>query len=413
MHSVKLNAVIIGAGAAGLWLLDQLRGQSRSAVLLETGALGAGQTIASQGILHGGLKYSLQGLLTASARQARDMPALWRRCLAGEAAPDLSNCEVRSQSFYLWSADSAASRVAMFGARLGLQAAPSKVTRDKRPPLLRDARGVVLRVDEQVLAPASLLASLAAAHRDAILKIQRTDAPSFRLSRAGHVQAVTVHSPETAAALTLKPDWLVLAAGNGNAALRQQVGLAAESMQRRPLHMVLLRGKDLPEFYGHCIDGGRTRVSITSARDDAGRTVWQVGGQIAEDGVALDEEALIHRAQAEIPDALPQLNLADTEWATYRIDRAEGKVAGGKRPDSYRLLQDGNVLTAWPTKLVLVPQLAAAAARRIVESTTPKRTDLGGDLGGLASWPHPRVAAPPWARVKSWQPYQPERRSAA
>jgi glycerol-3-phosphate dehydrogenase len=254
-----------------------------------------------------------------------------------------------------------------------------------------------------------LLAFLAAPHRDAILKIQRTDAPSFRLSRAGHVQAVTVHSPETGAALTLEPDWLVLAAGSGNAALRRQLGLDAESMQRRPLHMVLVRGGHLPEFYGHCVDGGRTRESITSARDDAGRTVWQVGGQIAEDGVSLDPESLIRRAQAEIADTLPRLNLAGTEWSTYRIDRAEGKVAGGRRPDSYRLLQDGNVLSAWPTKLVLVPQLAAAAAKQIVESTTPRRTDLGG----LASWPHPHVAAPPWARVKSWQRYQPKRRSAA
>ncbi|MEQ8788372.1 MAG: FAD-dependent oxidoreductase [Pirellulaceae bacterium] len=407
MLHLQVNAVIFGAGAAGLWTLDELRRQGRSAVLLETSALGDGQTIASQGIVHGGLKYSLKGLLTASAREAREMPKLWRRCLSGADAPDLSRTEVRSESFYLWGTDSAASRVGMFGAKLGLQAAPRTIEHDQRPPLLRDCQGAVLRVDEQVLSPSSLLAALAAPHQNAILKIDRTKPPSLVTSRPGHAQSIVVCSPEASSELTLLPDWVVLAAGQGNAALREQLGLDASRMQRRPLHMVLVRGP-LPEFFGHCVDGGRTRVSITSARDNSGRTVWQVGGQIAEDGVTLDAEALIHRAQAEISSTLPELNLAHTEWSTYRVDRAEGAVAGGGRPDSFHLLKDGNVLTAWPTKLVLVPQLAAAAAKTIVASTTLR----AANYSLLTSWPRPAKAAPPWDRAGTWTSYDPLRRAA-
>ena len=46
----------------------------------------------------------------------------------------------------------------------------------------------------------------------------------------------------------------MLTAGNGNAGLRRQMRLDEGVMQRRPLHMVLLRG-DLPVLNGHCVDG--------------------------------------------------------------------------------------------------------------------------------------------------------------
>ena len=88
---LRLDVVIFGGGSAGLWLLDELRRGGYGALLLEAGRLGSGQTVASQGIIHGGLKYSLGGLLTPSASAVRDMPTMWRRCLAGERAPDLSS----------------------------------------------------------------------------------------------------------------------------------------------------------------------------------------------------------------------------------------------------------------------------------------------------------------------------------
>ena len=81
---VQLDVVIFGGGGAGLWLLDELVRQGFSALLMEAHGLGSGQTVASQGIIHGGLKYTLSGLLTPSASAIRDMPGVWRACLAGE-----------------------------------------------------------------------------------------------------------------------------------------------------------------------------------------------------------------------------------------------------------------------------------------------------------------------------------------
>ena len=103
-------------------------------------------------------------------------------------------------------------------------------------------------------------------------------------------------------------------------------------------------------------------VTITSDCDSAGRTVWQVGGQIAESGVSLDARTLILQAKARTEATIPGIDLGRVQWTTYRVNRAEGATRDGSRPESVQLLREGNVLTAWPTKLALVPVLAEQIA---------------------------------------------------
>ena len=59
-----IDVLIAGGGIAGLWLLNLLTRRGYSALLLEADALGCGQTLASQGMIHGGIKYALAGALT-------------------------------------------------------------------------------------------------------------------------------------------------------------------------------------------------------------------------------------------------------------------------------------------------------------------------------------------------------------
>ena len=99
---MKLETLIIGGGIAGLWLLDELHRAGRTALLLERHQLGHGQTAASQGIIHGGLKYTLHGRFTGSAAAIRDAPQLWRDCLEGRRSPDLTHTAVRAQFCHLW-----------------------------------------------------------------------------------------------------------------------------------------------------------------------------------------------------------------------------------------------------------------------------------------------------------------------
>ena len=167
--------------------------------------------------------------------------------------------------------------------------------------------------------------------------------------------------------------------------------------------MVLVRG-DLPVFCGHQIDGTRTRVTITADVDSAGRTVWQLGGQVAEAGVDRDERSLLRHAAAELADILPGLDQTGLEWAAYRVDRAEAVTPRGRRPQAETLLADGNTLTAWPTKLALVPVLADRLVEAI-ERVGPAVADPV--FPDLAAWPRPSVAAPPWETRTEWHVLQP------
>lgn len=385
---MKLDVVIFGGGAAGLWLLDELAREGYGVVLVEAHALGHGQTVASQGILHGGTKYSLRGLLTRSAHEIKDLPLAWRKCLAGEAKPDLSATPVRSHFCYLWSTDSLQSRLGMLGASLALEVKPQTLPQEQWPQILRSCTGSVSRLEEQVISPAGFIASLARQHTERLIQAA-PHAVHFRVTPLG-VQSITLD----AQGLTLEPACVVFTAGEGNEALRRSVGLNPTSMQRRPLHMAMARGP-LPEFNGHCVDGGHTRVTITSDVDFAQRRVWQVGGAVSEVGVHMEPRQLIQHVQAELQATMPGLNLSGVEWATYRVDRAEGTTRGGARPTGPTIGREGNVVTAWPTKLVLVPQAVAMIRKQL---PPPKHATARLPPGVT----RPTVAAPPWENQTTW-----------
>jgi glycerol-3-phosphate dehydrogenase len=401
MSDIHVTAIIFGGGVAGLWTLDELRRNGYAAVLADVGPLGNGQTVSSQGILHSGLKYSLSGLLTPSAREARQMPQLWQKCLRGETEPSLVSTQIISDSFLLWGTDSASSRLGMLGAKLGLQVTPQPVPISARPPSLQSCRGAVYRVDEQVIAPESLVASLAKRNQQAIVLIDANHGVEFAVAPDGLRHTMRLRSSMGGQSISISADAIILTAGRGNAALRERLGLSPRAMQTRPLHMVLVRG-ELPEFHGHCVDGAKTRISITSGRDKSGRVVWQIGGQIAEDGVAWDRPTLIERAQAELAEVMPSLDVSATDWATYRVDRAEGTTATGGRPESFRLLEENRVLTAWPTKLVLAPQLAQALLRKVSALASDRATHPAAVVEALSGWPRPAVALPPWEQGLVW-----------
>lgn len=381
-----LDAVILGGGIAGLWTLDTLRRRGVHAVLLERAALGQGQTLWSQGIIHGGLKYTLSGLLNPAAQAVRDMPDRWRACLAGKAEPDLSQAKLRAPHCHLWRTESLSSKVAMIGARVGLRVTPTTLDAEERPEALRHVPGTVARLEEQVVDVASVLGVLAERHKGRVWL-----APRARVDRdAGRVR-VSV-DPEDANAPVLACGTLILTAGAGNAALRDRLGLQPNQTQVRPLHQVMLRG-EFPELNGHCVDGSVTRVTITTAKDSAGRTVWQVGGQLAEEGVNRKPEDLIAHAKRELAACLPGVDLSRAEWATYRADRAEMRAPGALRPDDATLLVEGPVISAWPTKLALAPRLADLVAERVSGAT--------GSPSALPAWTAAPVGAPPWAAAEN------------
>ena len=107
---IEIDAAIVGGGIAGTWLLNLLSAKGYQVVLLERDAIGADQTLASQGMIHGGLKYALAGALTGASEAIADMPARWRSCLAGNDDVDLREVTLLSDTYYMFADNAIGSR---------------------------------------------------------------------------------------------------------------------------------------------------------------------------------------------------------------------------------------------------------------------------------------------------------------
>ena len=401
---MRLDAVIFGGGAAGLWLLDRLSRDGHHVVLLESRGLGAGQTVGSQAILHVGRTSAASALATRSSKPLRELPNLWRDALLGRIAPNLTRTRLRSECCFLWQAPSPAPRIDS-----------ETLADDERPAALAEVAGPVSRLPDQVICPASFLADLADQYRDRLLLIDAERGLRFRLNSPGEVDAIQLTSPTDGRPLELRPRQVIFTAGSDNARLRELVGLGVDALPSRPLHMVLARG-NLPELNGHCVEGAATIVTVTSDIDDDGRTVWQIGGQLAENGLKLKPHPQTERVREELARILPRLDLRQIEWSTYRLDRAEGETGNSSRHEAIQVFCAGNVTTGCPTKLVLAPVLAAEIADRASSPyiTTPF------DSTPLADWPRPETACLPWNEAdRDWWTLadsparqQPQRRAA-
>ena len=77
-QELHVDVAIVGGGIAGLWLLNRAANAGYSTLLIEKAALGAGQTLASQGMIHGGVKYMLGGITTGASETIAGMPARWQ-----------------------------------------------------------------------------------------------------------------------------------------------------------------------------------------------------------------------------------------------------------------------------------------------------------------------------------------------
>lgn len=383
----QFDILIVGAGVTGLWLLDELVNAGYQALLIESTAIGQGQTVCAQGIIHGGLKYTLKGIMTGAADAIRDMPDIWRDCANHKRKPDLSKMRIRSEFCYLWRTNKISSKLGMAGAKVGLRVTPTVIDKKNIPPILNQCPGQIFKLDEQVIDPVSMLKTLADQHPTRILKTNLDNA-QWNLSQ-GRLEQLT-----TAEGLTLKPDNLILTAGLGNASLRQLAGIKEQNMQIRPLHMVMVKG-DLPHINGHCIDGGATRMTITSDLDNSGTVVWQLGGQIAENGVNMDRDTLITAAVEELKQVIPGIDLTGLQWGTYRIDRAEAQTSGNNRPDNVQIFDNHNIFTVWPTKMALAPRVAQQMLTRLNPPANHPTPQL--DTAPV------QVAPPPWEWEDVWK----------
>lgn len=380
-----VDVAILGGGIAGLWLLARLKAAGYSALLIESKALGAGQTLASQGIIHGGLKYAIDLKLKKDSAALADMPARWRAALNGTGEIDLRGAKLAAEHHLFWARRTLASRVAgFFGSKL-VRGRVEALDPADWPEALRDPDtvGAVYALDECVLDTTSLVTALAQLHAGCI--------------KAGNAQVEDRgdHVVLDVAGHSISVSHLVSTAGAGNEALLPQLGLPAKAAQRRPLHQVLIGNAPAP-LWAHCFDtSDKPRVTITTHQQTDGTLVWNVGGLIAENGVQQSEAELIATARAEFATLLPKLDFSRSRFAGYRVDRAEGATDSGHKPDGPVLQRKGRITLAWPTKLALAPQLADMLLADLPPPSGVAQPDW-------SDWAAPIVALAPWETV-AWK----------
>ncbi len=399
MQSIQVDIAIIGGGIAGLWLLACARNAGYNAVLFECDALGYGQTVASQGMIHGGVKYTLSGALSGASEAIADMPAHWRRCINSEGDVDLRGTRVLSEQFYMWSSKNTFSKVTTFFASKALRGRVDKVKPEHYPAAFCDTqfRGSVYSLLDMVIDAPSLLETLRLQNSDYIFSVGDK---SIALQRCEHGADIFLKYKNEA--MCVKSQLCVLAAGKGNGKLLQQLSIKNPVMQLRPLQQVMVRHPQLTALYAHCVGkDSKPRLTISSHTPEDG-VVWYLGGQLAEDGVHLSPSALIEKAKKEMTELFPWITWSDAQWSTFMVERAEPQQPGLLRPDNAWLSPCDDLtrcVAAWPTKLTLVPNLGKQMMDYLrEEEITPQNN------GAMpVDWPRvTQIAATPWQSVR-WQ----------
>ncbi|MCW3147346.1 FAD-dependent oxidoreductase [Stutzerimonas stutzeri] len=384
-ESLSTDVLIVGGGVAGLWLNARLRRQGFATLLVDRGALGGGQSVKSQGIIHGGTKYALHGALTGASEAIADMPRRWREALEGHGELDLRGVRLLSDAHYLWSPGTLTGNLTSFFASKAVRSRVGQVKGAELPPALQHPgfKGKVYRLSELVLDVPSLIARLAELAGDSLLAGQQIEP----LRDGAELVGLRVDGRE------IRAQRIVFSAGGGTAELLAALGLQQPAMQRRPLHMVIVKAPTLKPLYAHCLGGGtKPRITVTSHPTADGEWVWYLGGDLAEaDGVARDEARQIAVAKKELAELVPWIDLSAAHWATLRIDRAEPAQSALARPDNAFLAEHGRLLIGWPTKLALSPDLADR-----VEAALARDGIRPSQHPALPELPRPPLTGPFW-----------------
>jgi hypothetical protein len=395
--SYSTDIIIFGGGIAGLWLLNRLHNEGYQAILFETGALGGGQTIASQGIIHGGLKYALSGSLGGAADAIADMPARWRACINGEGDVNIGGCNLLCDHFLMWSESSFRSRLKTFLGSKSLRGRIASITADDYPDIFQQQKrgGSLYRLPDFVVDTPSLLKVLSEPHQNSIFKIDPASA-IFDRNEQGDIIGIQIKSAKST--ISVQSQKILLCAGSGNQQLLSAAKIETIQMQSRPLNMVALKKRDLPLIYAHCIADNFSltpKLTITSHRNKDGNHIWYLGGELAESGVGRNKEDQLMAGKSILSELFPTLDLSDAQWDSFVVNRTEVKIADISRPDKAFHAEEKNVITTWPTKLTLTPSLADNVIKHLAsQSLLPGKYANSNSLVNFLDTPE--IAKPYW-----------------
>ena len=326
---VSVDVAIVGGGIAGLWIANLLARRGLSVVVCEPEGLGGSQTLASQGIVHSGAKYALDGSTAPLTRALKDMPPRWRACLVGRGEVDLRGVPVVAERMRLRSGNTD-----------------------------RDAE-----IDDFVVDVPALVHRLAEPLTGRV--VGQAVTPAAVLRGSGGVQAIELDR------VTIRARAYVFAAGTGNEALARHAGFA-QPIRTRPLRQTIVRLRQGVRLFAHWARTGAAEPVLTVTSHGA---VLSVGGRVADDGVNRSNETHIAVVKALFREAFPGIDLADAYFETFIAERAEPVAAGIRGLSDAFAARRGNCLVCLPVKLSLVPRLGDLVLRK-----------LGALRGAAGSW---------------------------
>ncbi len=362
-QATHVDAAIIGGGIAGCWLLRLLSNRGYRVVLFEADQLGGDQTLASQGMIHGGLKYALGGTLTGASESIASMPGRWRRCLAGQDEVDLRGVAVLADSYHMFAQRSTLGRLTTFFASKALRGRVNKLNANEWPSAFNGFSGFVYALNDFVMDVPALLAHLTLGLETKTYRYQITPEQVLAID-----DGYEINLPD----LRFSARTLISCAGNGSNQLLKDLHIPGLKTQRRPLKQVIVRPRHGVTLNAHCVTGitnNEPRLTITS-HGSGEDCVWYIGGLLATTGTARTDDEQIEFARKELKTCLPWLNWDGADFATLDVDRAEPFQEGGLKPDEAYVGQAGHFLQCFPTKLTLTPDLGDRVMELMPEPDT-------------------------------------------
>lgn len=372
---MKIDALIIGGGMAGLWTLATLRSRGYGAVLLDTGALGGMQTLTSQGIIHSDSRYRLTAHPDEGKAATNIMPSRWQEALRGHGELNLRDAQILCAQQYLWTNANFGGKIGGYLVSRRLGGHLAKCRAEAYPPFLpAHFRGHCYTLQSAVLDMPSVLQTIARQYAPWIL------ADCFWKENGRYVNVLS-----GGAMHRFQPRRMIYTAGRANSEL------TGDSQQYQPLHMAALRvPRNAPDIFGHHLDGnGRLSITITTHREKTCK-IYYLGGQPAEDGVYRSKQEQIASLREILLKALPWINpqwLGDEAFYPFATERisGHGEEEGAHEPV---IIQRGRKLIAWPGKLTFAPLLA----ERVVAMLPPPANNPEFQSGQI-----PRIGSYPWA----------------
>lgn len=348
------DIAIFGAGIAGLWLLHTLKQRGYDVILIERKSIGCGQTIAAQGIIHSGLKFSLAGKVSSLAQSISAMPDRWRDHLK----TDLHAAKLNAKSHQLLIPQGFFGGLTKLVAQQALGNNVHEITQDNWTQDIKSSgfKGSLIYMDEPVLDVPSLIKALAEPYRDCIKKADET--------------VLNIITP--------KLSIFTCAESNHEIAKAQKQNDGLET-QKRPLLQGMMKNAPFP-LYGHLV--GKTDkpiISITTHKTSNNELVWYLGGGVAERPTNANPFDIYQESLKAFKKYLPNIDFSNAQWAVLPINRIEGKSStDGWMPDTPTIHRTNNALYCWPTKMTFAPLLGDLVLKEI--NFEPSKTQTKIDL---------------------------------